>query len=211
MIPTKKTKSQIKRRVIYILKIQLNKNYILGIFCSPLLHEIYKALFKLYDHLFLKKSWEGIEKEYEIPGKERCLMRWVDSLFSKFEKYEPNQKFREIIRDCITDFFAIALKGGINAYLDADAKSILEQAKKEIFERIPWYFLEIMLWKILERENEIMPPETITEIRKIAKNRAEKIIAAFESTFETKEEVKYPELFPYICEHEEWFLKELRK
>jgi hypothetical protein len=211
MLPVKKTKSEIEGRVEYILKKQLNKNYIMGIFCSLLLHEIYKALFKLHNHLFSKKSWEGIEKEYKIPGNKGCLMRWVDSLFKKLEKSEPNQKFREIIRDCITDFFAVALEGGINAYLDADAKSILAQAKKEIFDKIPWHFLEIMLWKILERENEIMPSETITEIKKVSKSRTEKIIASFESTFETKEKVKYPELFYYICKNEEWFLKELRK
>jgi hypothetical protein len=208
-VVTKGVSTQKVQTVAFETLCKLPKDYLRKQFGSPLVESVYEQLFELTVHVHLNRTWKGVAERYGVDDGPGCLLRWVEAVMAKFEHLEPNVKVRETALSCLEDFLITALGHDIDAFFAGTGDVVMAKLDEKIFKSTAGYFLGLMIWRILEREREATPEAVEVQLKEIAQQKADHIVANFEREYYAKDQVTRRQLFTVIRNNPDWFRKQV--
>jgi hypothetical protein len=188
----------------------LNRDYLTAQFCSPLIRAVYEEIFRLSVEAFQNHTWKGLARDYGVSDGPGCLAEWVQEVLRRHNAEEPNEKVREVASVCLEDFVMKALGDNPDLYLSASAEEVLATLDRKVFESTSGHFLGTLIWRVVEREGERLPPAFETRVSEGATQIADRIVKSFEENFYAKDQVTHRDLLRIVSENFSWFLKGLR-
>jgi hypothetical protein len=209
MVSSAPSLSKVEKEVTKI-RGKLPKDYVLRMFCSPMIRAVYEFLFEVAVHVFQNRSWKGLDDRFGVPVGPG-MSRWITAVLANYDAGEGDQKVIANARLALEDFFLAALNNDTDLFNSGTAERILSALDKKIFESTSGYFLGFLLWRVIDGELEAPAATTEHHLLTITQKLADRIIHSFESKFYAKGQTTYRDLFEIVQENPEWFCDLLRK
>ena len=185
-------------------------------FESPILQHAFKSLFDLSINVFQNKSWNGIEKKYNIPPGAGCLRQWVASVLDEVKNDSPGN--RMMAKSIMDSFLIKALRNNHTIFRNGTANEVMDKLQRKLFDSTTGYFFGYTLAYSIKGQIKGINVADEDMVQKACEKQGDKIIKSFENTFKDKPypaagiaQVTRENLFEIIAHEKEWFKKEIKK
>lgn len=188
----------------------LPREYVRGYVQSPLMRAIYEALFRVGVELGQNHSWQGIRKHYSVDPGPACSSRLAAAIISSAPE-ETNEKVHETALTALDDFLVRMVGDDIEVFFNGDAETILRHLDPLVFGSTSGHFLTFILWRVLEREHERLPPQGQAQLKRVAEEISNRVIDVYRRRFITTGKYTYRQLLDVLATDPDWFRDELRR
>ncbi len=190
---------------------KLAQEYLLSYFDNPLVRDAYRNLFLIGVDLNQNKAWDGIKERHGVDGGAGCLRALANKIVDQAGLAGVTSKAKADCRVAVEDFLMRAVGGRLSVFWKGNAADVLKNVDANAFKSTSGYFLGGLINKVMEREEQALPPDAKASLLTMSQSKADEIIHSFESRFKDVNQVSYRRLFDVIHDDPAWFVAQLRK
>lgn len=194
---------------------QLSTDYLKFTLSDAGVGAAYEALHRLHVLLVEGRSWDGVEKQFGVPGTKGCLRLLAGALCPEVGANAVHPRLRAPLQAALNDFF-LHLVGNPVTRDSGDGAEVLKRLRPAVFKSTSARFLASYLATTLRQEESNMSRLALSRLAKFAEAKANIVVGSFESRFKGKTcgdvpQTSYSHLFRVIRHETDWICAQLRK